>query len=170
MAMSNTAKKTLITVVVTILVTILIYSIVGFVVNLSFMAIYDEKRMPDRFFYEPNSPDYSLMIQINNKAPLTLPLINPFYTVTVNVTGDNNTYACFQGSGGQPLNFTNWSLDAGIIGSGGSKAVTIIVHLGGGNFSVRVDVFLNFVIYAKATSATYLFENEGNNYYNITRS
>lgn len=167
--MSNTAKKALITVVVTILVTILIYSIVGFVVNLTYVRIYDQSQMPDSYLYEPSGSDYPLMITIDNEAPLTLPLINPFYTVTATVTGDNNTYAYFTGSSGQHLNFTNWSCDMGIIDSGGSKPLTFYVHLGGGNFSLRVDVSLNFVIYDKATSATYLFERGANYLYNITR-
>jgi hypothetical protein len=165
--MSRTAKKALITVVVTILVTILFYLLIGFVVNLRYMAIYDQ--MPTGFQYEPSSPDYPLFVQIDNDAPLTLPLVNPAYTVSVSVTGDNNTYAYFTSFGGQPYNFSKYSINMGIIVSGSGKSPTIMIRVGGGNFSITVDVYLNLVFTWKATSATYLFEKGANNFYNITR-
>jgi hypothetical protein len=168
MSLSRTAKKTLVTLLITIIGGLFVYSAIGILLNVTNTVIYDST--PMRIYHDSTTPDYSLSIQINNNDPLPVPYLNPFYTIAVNVTGDNNAYAYFESLGRQARNFTDWNLDVGKIDSGSSTTQQIMLHIGNGSFSVRVDVYLTFLVQFKARSATYLFEHEGNNYYNVTRA
>jgi hypothetical protein len=164
---SSTTKKAIITAVVTIIVTVIVYSVIGSLSYLNNTVIYDET--PTKFSCNPYNPEWTLNVHVRNKAPLTFPLINPFYSVTANVNGDNNTFAYFTGLGDTPRNFTDWSLDIGRIDAGNEETASIILHVGEGNFSITVNVWLNFMGSWKAASATYFIEYEGNFNYTITR-
>jgi hypothetical protein len=162
-------KKKIAILVISILVTFFVYSLVGIFFNALNTRIYDST--PTQFYWDSLTPDYTLNVQINNNNPLPIPYFASFYTMSVNVTGGNGTYAYFEGIGGpsQLVNFTNSGLDAGRIDSGSSRTEPVMIHVCGGSFELRVDVWLNFFVGLKAGSASYQFVDEGNHYYNVTR-
>jgi hypothetical protein len=153
---------------VVIIVGVLAYSLIGAYFNWSNVAIYDQT--PTQFAYNLDYPkDYTFNVQINNNSPLTFPYINPFYSVSVAVEGNNQAYAHFSGLGGTDRNFTDTSISIGKVDSGSSGTVSILIHPEGDNFTAKVTVWYYFILGVKANSATYSFENQGNDNYKVTR-
>lgn len=160
--------KVAITVVV-ILTTIGVYSLIGVLVNITNMRIYDE--FPDDFILREINSEQELKCRINNNSPWTLPFINPFYTVAITIVdSENNASAYFIGSGDKKRNFTDYSFDAGRIDSGNSKRVHFFFYPQEGNATFRVEVYLSFGIHILATSKTYSVEHNGNGNYTISKT
>ena len=166
----SSLKRIAIETSVAILVGLLIYIILGVGINLTSVAIYSQySRTPVEFKNFFGSDGYPFNIQINNNAALSLPYINPFYSVTVSIVGDNSSFAYFKGVGDTIRNFTETGMDIGKVDSGSSFTAPIFIHAGGGSFNVTVKVWYYFIFAFQAKSATYSFESDGNNGYGVTQ-
>lgn len=159
-------KGTVITVVVSFFVALLVYILIGSAVNAWFIRIYDA--FPEDFVCYPSDPEKKLDCNINNNAPLTLPYINPFYSVLVVVDSENGSFAYFIGLGDKKCNFTDWQLDLGRIDSGSSKSFSFFLHINDSNMTFRIEVAYTFVIQLVVASKTYLVQSIGNNNYTIS--
>jgi len=162
-------RDILIKATIPILIGILIYIIAGILANVSTIRIYDE--FPEMFVLGEIQSKQSLTCDIRNNAPLTVPLINPFYLARITVENpENDTFAYFIGTGGKDCNFTNYSLDLGRIDAGSSREFSFYLCLGYHNATFKVDISYSFWIFSSVvSSSTYFVEYQGNCNYTISR-
>jgi len=150
-----------------IIVAVAAYPIIGIAMYASSVLIYD--KFPEEFRGYPPDPEEKLLVRVQNNAPMSLPLINPFYTLHVVVEAENDAFAYFEGLGGKKRNFTEYSIDLGRIDSGDSEESTIILHVDESDLTLRIDVYLWFGFQIKSSSATYSVEYLGDHEYAITK-
>ena len=150
-----------------IVTTIVAYSLIGVCVYITGARIYDE--FPDNFILGEPSSEQELECRINNNAPLSFPFINPFYAVRIAIVdSENNASAYFVGVGDKKRNFTDYSLDVGMIEPGNSETFRFFFYPKEGNATFRVEVYLSFVTHILATSKMYSVEYHGNYNYTIS--
>lgn len=153
--------------VITIVLGIMVYSIIGVLTYCNSTAICD--KFPQDFFCDAIKPEQSLTVSIRNNAPLSLPFINPFYSLHTDVEAENEAFVYFIGLGDEKCNFTEWGFDLGRIDAGHYDETTLYLHVDEGNLTLRIDVYLIFIVPIRATSASYFVEYEGNGNYTIAR-
>jgi len=164
--MDKTIQKALITAIFSIIIGVIVYSILGVFTYTSNTVIYD--KFPEQFNSDPLDHE-KLEFKVRNNAPLTFPLINPFYTLRCSVEAENDAYVYFIGTGNKRRNFTDYFLDIGRINAGDFDETAIYLRPDKGNLTLRLDVYLRFWIDFRATSRVYTIEYLGDNEYNITR-
>jgi len=153
-------------VVVGIIATISVYVIIGICVNAQAVVIYDA--FPEEFYCYPQNPNEGLSCSIRNNAPISLPFINPFYSLHITIVdSEKGEFAYFIGLGGKEQNFTNSRIDLGKIDPGNFKEIDFFLHTVEGNVTFRIDVYLYNRI--KVASSTYFVEYRGDYKYRITK-
>ena len=165
--MDETIKKALIGASIIIVIAVIVYPVLGIITYTNNTVVYDE--FPDQFNFNPNSSQQSLGLRIGNNAPMTFPLINPFYILRCSVEAENDAYVSFIAIGNKQTNFTDKHIDVGRINAGDFDDITILLHPDEGNLTLKVDVYLKFWMEVRATSNVYEIEYLGDYNYNITK-
>ena len=149
------------------IIPILIYAGIETVLNASNVVIYDQ--FPSDLYLNPYYPWQELSCQIRNNAPLTLPLVNPFYIFHVTIVDStNDAFAYFKGSGGKQQNCTEHSVDIGKIDPGEYEIVEFYLCPDEGNVTLQTEVYLSlWKIRFKVASTSYLVMYQGNHKYTI---
>ncbi len=160
----DVAKKT----AVGLLIGILVYVAIGIIVNAVSVRVYDS--FPSEFTLSQFDEEQKLTCGVYNNAPLTLPLLNPFYAARAVIeTPENDTFAYFLSLADKKINFTESSIDLGRIDSGNNRDFSFFLHLNSHNVTFKVEVFYAFGFYIPVSTAMYSVTYQGNRTYTISK-
>jgi len=165
--MDETIKKALIGALITLIIVVIVYPLVGIFVITTNTVIYD--KFPEQFNLNPNSSQERLELRIRNNAPITLAPINPIYSLQCSIEDENDAYIYFINQAQLKRNFTDYSMNVGLITAGNFYEPTIYLVPDEGNLTLRLDVYLKFFVGFHAASNVYSIEYLGDYNYNITK-
>lgn len=148
-------------------ITVIFYLVVGTFLNAYSVIIYDY--FDNDFTINPYYPDKELTYSIHNKAFLSLPMVNSYYFLKVDVMNGSRTYAWLSGGAGIHRNFTDIILDVGVIKPSESYNGAFYMHLNEENITFKFIVYLDLfrIFRLQVSSRIYLIQYLGADTYQI---
>jgi hypothetical protein len=129
-------------IVTSIIIGIILYSVVGVYFLSMGTTIYDD--IPENEFTISSDKKFTMIIQ--NNAPLTFPYVEPLFLGQVKIINSSKNATCMtQVVGGNIISCESHGIDLATIPTGESKTIEFTIKPNGGNFTIEMDAFSNFI-------------------------